>query len=351
MHKNTKVDPQRIEWLDVLKAYTIFLVFVGHKTDNVLLEQIIYSFHVPLFFWISGFAFNRSKYNNFFNFLNKKIRTLLVPYFVFGLFSFIFWFVIVRSLSIRGQALSMDPLPRFWGIFYGVGVEPWCNPMDIAFWFLPCLFVTEIFFWFINSLFQVNVRNIVVILFLICGYLTTIWLPFHLPWSADVALTAIFFFHVGNITRFLDINLSEIRLGWKISLIFLLFFIMVLSSIINGKADMNYNHYGNMILFIIAALSGIYFSYLMLRELSVSHIISYVGQNTIILVGLGGISSFIIKSIYFVILKSFPIGEKMGLSETIIYSFLEIGLLLPVMYMINNYMPIIIGREGRNKIN
>jgi fucose 4-O-acetylase-like acetyltransferase len=120
--------PLRIEWLDALRAFAILLVFIGHKTASVYLEQVIYSFHIPLFFFISGFVFDQSKYSKFKTIFAKKSQTLLLPYFVFAFFSFIFWLIVVRSLSLRGQALAIDPWLPFLGVFYGIGVDPWRNP-------------------------------------------------------------------------------------------------------------------------------------------------------------------------------------------------------------------------------
>lgn len=61
----------RIEWLDSLKGFAIFLVVVGHAVLGYLragtfpeyqwslqlTHDLIYSFHMPLFFLISGFLY------------------------------------------------------------------------------------------------------------------------------------------------------------------------------------------------------------------------------------------------------------------------------------------------------
>ena len=342
--KSSSTTSLRIRWLDMLKAFAVFLIPVAHKTDNAYIELVIFSFLMPLFFWMSGFVFDQSRYKDFKTFLIRKTKTLLVPYFVFAFCSFLFWFLVVRSLSIRGQSLSQDPLQPFWGIFYGVGVDPWRNPLDITLWFLPCLFVAEIFYWFICDNFKGTFRTIVVILFLIGGYCTTIWMPFRWPWSADVALTAVLFYYAGNLARRMDEKLDNINIGWKIFLICLTGTIMLLLSKCDVKADLNYNHYGNPVLFIITAFSGIYFSYLLVRKIYISRIISYVGQNTIIFIGLGGVSSFFIRGIFYIVTGSVTSG-KIGIIETIIYSCLEICLFLPVMYIINRYFPFILGRK------
>lgn len=96
----------RIEWLDSLKGFAIFLVVVGHvvlgyiraetfmeyQWDLQLIYDLIYSFHMPLFFLISGFLYKLtwSKKNTG---ISKKIANKflnMVPMYL--LFSLAFWF-------------------------------------------------------------------------------------------------------------------------------------------------------------------------------------------------------------------------------------------------------------------
>ena len=62
----------RINWLSVLQGWSMLLVVIGHVTlTNVFqdpetpvsaeIERIIYSFHMPLFMFISGFLFYLTK--------------------------------------------------------------------------------------------------------------------------------------------------------------------------------------------------------------------------------------------------------------------------------------------------
>lgn len=60
-----------------MKTIGIYLIVLGHmfpKPGTIF----IYSFSVPLFFFISGFLFSRSE--TFGSFLIKNIKSLIVPY-------------------------------------------------------------------------------------------------------------------------------------------------------------------------------------------------------------------------------------------------------------------------------
>lgn len=345
--RNTFSYTERIGWLDMAKAFAILMVFIGHKTANNHIEQYIYSFHLPLFFWLSGFTFNAGKYSSFRIFLYRRIRTLLVPYFVFAISSFLFWFVVVRSLSIRGEVLSLNPLYPFFGIFYSIGVGSWRQPLDTALWFLPCLFVTEMLFWLMSKYVHGFALAVALIISAIVGYCSSIWSPFRLPWSADVALTAVVFYAAGNLTKYEDERVNKLQPLWRIAAMVLLAVSSFSLSLMNSKADMNYNFCGNPLLFYSAAFAGIYFWYGVIRTLPTIRAVSYMGQNTIIMIGLVGISSFIMRGLHYLLTGMLFAGEKTYFTASVIYSLLDMALLVPVIYLINRYTPFILGRAHR----
>lgn len=75
----------RIRWIDTARGIAILLVVLGHcignSTDPV--NKVILSFHMPLFFFISGLC---AKYENgrFMGYLKKKAKTLLIPQMTLG---------------------------------------------------------------------------------------------------------------------------------------------------------------------------------------------------------------------------------------------------------------------------
>ena len=77
----------RILYLDVAKAFAIFLVVLGHVIvfhDSLSygnpLAQVIYSFHTALFMFLSGFFFESCLRRDFISLLRDKSRQLLLPY-------------------------------------------------------------------------------------------------------------------------------------------------------------------------------------------------------------------------------------------------------------------------------
>lgn len=80
--------------IDVLKGVAIILVIIGHAIqislvnyDDNIIFKIIYSFHMPLFMFLSGYtAFFSNKQINSFEFIKRKFINLIVPFFSWGIF-------------------------------------------------------------------------------------------------------------------------------------------------------------------------------------------------------------------------------------------------------------------------
>ena len=128
----------RLEWLDVAKGLAIILVVLGHSAQYYLypdyyqssvMWRIIYSFHMPLFFILSGYAAGLSKSTVFSKTnLFKKIMRLLVPYFCWKL-------------------VAIPVLLLFKGWSWNLVVDTIYTPSAGGLWYLWALF----FIWLIHS--------------------------------------------------------------------------------------------------------------------------------------------------------------------------------------------------------
>ena len=68
---------KRITWIDMAKGYGIILVILGHLKFDMFRDWI-FTFHMPLFFFLSGYVFS-TKYD-FVTFLKRKCRSMILPY-------------------------------------------------------------------------------------------------------------------------------------------------------------------------------------------------------------------------------------------------------------------------------
>ena len=88
----------RLDWIDVARAYGMFLVFYGHFLETVyefgnepalLQEKLVYAFHMPLFIFISGIT-AKTNLPRLFPFLKKQTLTRLLPFAALSLLIFPF---------------------------------------------------------------------------------------------------------------------------------------------------------------------------------------------------------------------------------------------------------------------
>ena len=82
----------RLLWVDVLKGIGMILVILGHiyNQDNIM-NYYINSFHMPLFFVISGYLFNFNNAKSNKEYIYEKFKGLFVPFIGFVSLLYIYW--------------------------------------------------------------------------------------------------------------------------------------------------------------------------------------------------------------------------------------------------------------------
>lgn len=129
---------QRFDWVDVARGIGILAVVVGHVWTRGLPHTITYSFHMPLFFLLSGYLFKRKPAGEF-------SRRLLISQ---GLSYLAFLALVVAMDSLiegsRGHRGIFHTWPRDLGRL-AFGGSDLRGPFTV-FWFVPCLVMARIAF-------------------------------------------------------------------------------------------------------------------------------------------------------------------------------------------------------------
>lgn len=107
---------QRNVYIDMTRGLAIILVVLGHAIQNTfqdydenIIFRIIYSFHMPLFMFISGFVNYRGEKNFFW--LKRRAKSLLIPFIIWMFLPFILnqiWDIKQISSSIYEIVKSPD---------------------------------------------------------------------------------------------------------------------------------------------------------------------------------------------------------------------------------------------------
>lgn len=328
----------RNQWIDRVKAIGIIFVILGHHRH--FLYDYIYTFHMPLFFFISGFLFNKDKYEKAFTYIKQKARTLLVPYFVFSTVLFILWIFIAKFLdpSIL-QEYSIKK--NFIGIFYSQGQLEYMK-WGVELWFLTCLFLTSILYYFLAKLSKLYLSFSLIGLAII-GFVLLKYSPIRLPWSLDAAFIAIMFFGIGNIFKKHLQSFKTSKTNFALLFIFLALNIIFFLLNDPGHIDLYQGFYLNIPYFYISAFSGILFYFLLCKYIPDNKIMNFLGVNSLIIYAFHMRALTVVNLIVYKILK-LQLAEN-SFIVACVFTFLQIIILIPVIFIINRYFPFFIGKR------
>jgi fucose 4-O-acetylase-like acetyltransferase len=183
----------------MLKGMGILLVVLSHTSIDELTSAVLYLFHMPLFFFVSGLLFRERKYPRLADLLRRRWQTLILPYFVYSLTTWALWYFVARHYG-ADASLHIDPLLPLLGTLYSVANDPWLSH-NAPLWFLTCLFVVEALYWCLNRGLRSRVALWAVVLGCsAAGFCLSRHPGVRLPWGADVALTAVVFYAAGHLS-------------------------------------------------------------------------------------------------------------------------------------------------------
>ena len=136
--------------MSLLKALGIFAIVAGHLQWGIFAHFYAhYAFHVILFFFIAGYFLNFEPssdkvniLNKCFQFFTKKVKTLIVPFFIYNAFYACVTVIIFHLFNrLYGQ------LPTLYNFF--VTSFTYGDQYDIsgALWFIPAFFISLVIFY------------------------------------------------------------------------------------------------------------------------------------------------------------------------------------------------------------
>ena len=104
--------PKRIKYIDIAKGIGILLVVMGHNDLMAIfpfIKKLIFSFHMPLFFFLSGYFINTL--TPFKVFFKKRFNGLLKPFF-FTIFMIYFFSISFENMSFAKAMVSSTRVQR-----------------------------------------------------------------------------------------------------------------------------------------------------------------------------------------------------------------------------------------------
>lgn len=238
---------ERIGYIDIVRGLAIILMVMGHMDFGYQFDYYIHAFHVPVWFFISGW-FQKNNHLGFQN-VKRKIHKLIIPYFIWGFLQYPVWILFNRSANNK-----LEPLMNLF----------WENtnllmPIAGALWFLTCLFFTELIFAFIQNKFKNKInKTAAVFIMIITGFSLPHYFQIRLPWAIDVSFVTVGFMAIGyylktyfnneHVKRFFNLSIIEI---------IVLGIINSASIFVNGYVNLRTGSYSCYFLFWINAILAI----------------------------------------------------------------------------------------------
>ena len=330
----------RIPWIDNCKALAISLVALGHMQSIYLVNETIFAFAMPAFFFLSGYTFERSANAPFLELLRKKFRSLVIPYFGFSAILFAFWFLVRRNfgLSYETHATVTDVLMQ---ILCGTNSTFFVTPL----WFLTCLFVVEILFWGLLRL-KKKMRIFLMALLFIPGlvywtYMDILHLP-HLFWNLDQTCFFLSFLAIGFVTS--KKNLAEKYLcSLKRNL-----FVAVSSALVFALAFVVREKTTSLFVFVamqgVMCYTGLLAFIAMVKNIKSNVVLNFIGQNTLTILALHIMVQSLLRGILFKVFHVAPEMLESSFIAGLAMTAVTLLALVPVILFINRFTPWLSGK-------
>ena len=292
------MNTKRLDYLDMVKGIGIFFVVLGHiEYISNPLRVWISSFHMPLFFVVSGLllAIKDEPERDFSTCLNKKFKAIIIPYLWFSLMYFFIDIANVTFLNnIDMHTFIVDTISSV--TFYGMSVL----------WFLPAIFIANIaFLWLKKHAPDKFIIPFLIIFALISYMIQRLCLnPLYEAYQDSLLITSLinfirvflraaiglsfvgyaYYFHKLAARLIPDFVNSDKVLNKLILFITgaIMLIINIYLSTVNGAVDMHYIILNNVALYYLGAFLGCYGIIFICKSIPSVKIITYYGRNSLI---------------------------------------------------------------------
>ncbi len=327
-------EKKRLLWVDQIKGIAFFLVTLGHASGiNRTFHSYLYSFHMPLFFMVTGLNLNidRIYETPFTSYFSKMFKRMIVPYVWLNFFSLTIRYF--TSVFITHKPLNVVNFLR--GIIVAnTAIDSSPSPATPTY-YIVLLFLAQLLLWLIIRLakkdyFKIGLISVCLVAISIATQRVNI------IWHINVVPTAVLLIFTGKLLMEFYRNnkqkiesLSALKYAGVCAL---LFAAGVVLWHFNGKVSIHLNLYGeDYVLFMLGALVSSIAIALITMKLPDTKIFSFVGKNTLFYLGIHAALLSMVECI-------FPEYKK-DLWFIIFETVAVYLVLVPVTHLANKFIP------------
>ena len=323
-----------INWIDWMKVLGMFTIIWGHCFPH-LFSELLYSFNVPVFFFLSGYLTKPERENKVF--WKKLVVGLLIPY------------LVLSVLKASPNIFSSDGLWSLFAIltgFHTFNDVPGCGKL----WFVYTLLIIKIVFHYSND--TKGGRYAMYAVSLI-GAASYHFADIELTWAVTNTFLAMPWFLLGQ--EYKQYNCDKVlteflgKMGPLKTACIAIFALLAtyIVSFYNGKAYMYRGEFGNnFVLFLLAGLLGILFILLLSKSMDrhSNKCLRLLSVGTIVILAYHqDVNHPLLK---FVRQSEWPaFYEDIATFECSVITLLSF---VPIIYIISRYLPVLMGNRKIN---
>ena len=242
---------KRDDRFDIARGICILLMVMGHAGFGMEFHKIIHTFHMPIFFFISGYFYRPEKTPNIVNYFSHLACTLLLPYLVFVMFYESLHVIYSHSFSIQDILLQT--------------ISSNHNRIDVAgsLWFLLCLFSAKMIYFTIEraaskiGMSEICFTILIIVISLIANCLRII--DVMLPFCLDSALSCLLLIHCGYIIwKNKESKWGKMLMNLTIELFLTLLVLFLITEYFNTDINVRRNRFGFIPFYWISCFSAIF---------------------------------------------------------------------------------------------
>ena len=338
----------RLSFIDIARAFAIIFIVLGHSVaysnhcTNVF--KFVYSFHVYLFFFLSGYTFSTNKKIK--EFIKTKFKRIMIPYYFWALAFLIPYALLGKFVgSTLDKATTFNLKETIFNIIYasGDGLQ-----QNRPLWFLPALFSMVCIYYLLIKLTSKKKSHSIILLgiTLIFAFVCYNYLNITLPMCINQVLILGPVFYIGYI--FNKFNLKEyIFKHWYY--IFILAIIGCICTFLNITVSYRVLTLGSLPLSLLSgitlSLTAVYIAY----KIDNNKLLEYIGKNTMGILIFHKLLIVLFQSklgIVSTLMKNSNIFVEVLISFFV--SILAIAFSILATKIVKLFFPILVGENGKN---
>lgn len=335
LQKKREKKSQMNNHVTIVKAIGIMLMVLGHTlVPDTIVWKVIYTFHMPLFFIMSGYCFKEAYLEDFPQFIWRKCRGIYLPLVAYSLL-----FLALHNIFCHWHLYSPDEIYSWNDFRLGlIGITTKMNhsagPLLGTFWFLKDLFFGNIVFYCMLRLSRGKGWLTFACLFVLAELFCILGL--HVPWFGfdSRSIYASVLICAGYLIRVHSFRLDR---WWKIGIGVAL---IALEVILVDQIGFNYDLTPwSMLTYLLPAVAGtliVYEAAVWLNNRCESRLLLFVGSHTLAVMALHFLA-FKIVSLLIIVSAGLPIDHLSDFPVILNYAqhgwwiaYTAVGLSLPL---------------------